>query len=109
VEEARILLGEVIRELPTVSPRTVRLVLALLVAAGVWFGVARSWTLVPAALTLVVASLVWLRVDQRDEGDILLVITPTHGLTEADLAVPAVIGGALIIRAIRKLSSRRPQ
>jgi hypothetical protein len=52
---------------------------------------------------------VWLRVDQRDEGDILLVLTPTHGLTEADLAVPAVISGALIIRAIRKLSSRRPQ
>lgn len=109
MEETRALLGEVIRELPMVSPRTVRLVLALLVASGLWVAVARSWTLVPAGLMLVVTSLVWLRVDQRREGEILFVLSPTHGVTQADLAVPAVIGAALLVRAARWLVSRRPQ
>lgn len=110
VEEARVLITDVIRELPLVSPRIVRLVLVLLVASGLWVAVARRWwSLTPAALALVVTSLVWLRVDQREEGDILFVLTATHGVTQADLAVPAVIGGALLIRAARALGSRRPR
>ena len=109
MEEARALLGEVMRELPSVSPRTVRLVLALLVASGLWAAVARSWTLVPAALALVLSSLLWLRVDQHREGEVLIVLTPSHGVTQADLAVPAVIGAALLVRGARKLGSRRPQ
>jgi hypothetical protein len=110
VEEARVVITEVIRGLPMVSPRTARLVLALLVASGLWVAVARSWwTLAPAAAMLVVTALVWFRVDQRDEGDILFVLSPTHGVTQADLAVPAVIGGALVIRAARALNSRRPR
>lgn len=110
MEETRMLITEVIRELPAVSQRTVRLVLVLLVASGLWAAVARAWwSLAPATLMLVVTSLVWFRVDQRDEGDILFVLTPTHGVTQADLAVPAVIGGALVIRAARALGSRRPR
>jgi hypothetical protein len=100
VDTVRSVLVEMLRDLTTVSPRTVRLVMALVIACGCWVVVARSRSLVLAWLALVVSSLVWLRVDQREEGRVLFVVTAYHGVTQADLLVPAVAGIAVVLRAV---------
>ena len=49
------------------------------------------------AILLVLGGLVWLRVDQRLEGGVLLVVTPQHGLTVADLLSLAAFAVAAIL------------
>ena len=46
---------------------------------------------------LVLAGLVWLRVSQGLEGPVLLVVTPEHGLTTADLLSLAAFAVAVIL------------
>jgi hypothetical protein len=57
------------------------LVLFLLVASA---AAAPSWGR-PGAGFLAAVSVVWLLVSQSMEGTVLLVLSPTHGLTSADL------------------------
>jgi hypothetical protein len=97
----RHVLLQVLRDLTAVSPRTVHLVAVLLIMCGCWVVVARSRPpLLLAWVALTVASLVWLRVNQHDEGRILYAFSPSHGVTEADLLVPTVVGAAVVLRAI---------
>jgi hypothetical protein len=58
------------------------------------------------ALALVAVAAVWVLVNGPVEGRVLLVLTPTHGLTVADLPALAalVVAGALFVRSV---SSRR--
>ncbi|SIR68713.1 hypothetical protein [Williamsia sterculiae] len=57
-------------------------VLALLVLCTLWSLIRPSVT--AAAVTLLLA-VVWLPVNEPVEGAVLLVLTPTHGITQADL------------------------
>lgn len=79
--------------------------LPLLLALGITIGRTRSgdvWMLV-SALCLVT---VWLRVDRRFEGPVLLTVMQGHGLVVADLlGLAAAAGaGALWLRARRRLA-----
>jgi hypothetical protein len=46
-------------------------------------------------------SLLWFGVSHRWEGRIVYEVSPNHGLTEADLVVPALIAAALAVRCVR--------
>lgn len=81
------------------------------VLAGLALAVTRRrGTSALAALALVGASLVWFPVNQVREGVILLPVAPTHGLTEADLVVPAVtllaLAGRLLLACARRIGRR---
>lgn len=54
-------------------------------------------------MVLSIAAMVWLVVNHPIEGRILLVVTPNHGLTEADL--PAL--AALLVSGVLVLTARR--
>ena len=56
-----------------------------------------------AALVLAVAAVVWILVNHPVEGRTLFVVTPEHGLTEAD--VPAL--GVLVLAGLLLLFTRR--
>ena len=70
-------------------------VLIALVLAAAWAATGRGRLSVPVLLVL---SALWLRTNGRLEGDVLLTVTPNHGLTVADLAAPALVGLALATR-----------
>jgi hypothetical protein len=90
--------------LETADPQTMLAVHALLVASAVALALARRrWTAWLAAICVLGCSPVWLAVNQQWEGRVLLKVSATHGITQADLTVPAVIGIALIIRSLRYL------
>jgi hypothetical protein len=59
---------------------------------------------VPLAVLLVLLVWVWLRVDKRFEGSVLVRITEDHGLVLADLFGLAVLAcaGVLLLRALRE-------
>jgi hypothetical protein len=48
-------------------------------------------------------SLLWFGVNGRWEGRILYSLSPHHGVTEADLMVPALLAVALVVQGIRFL------
>ena len=90
--------------LSTADPQTMLAVHALLVASAVALALARRrWTALLAAICLLGCSPVWLAVNQQWEGRTLLKVSATHGITQADLTVPAVIGIALMVRWLRYL------
>jgi hypothetical protein len=84
-----------------VSLRTLFGVLGLLIGSGCWLALSRARPPIVAAVALVASSFVWLRVDQRMEGPILLNLGAKHGLTASDLLVPAVALAALVVRRFR--------
>jgi hypothetical protein len=69
------------------------LVLAALVVTAVFAG--RTGR--PGAVVLGAVSVLWLLVDKPMEGEVLVVVTETHGLTAADLAGLTGIVLALIL------------
>jgi hypothetical protein len=90
--------------LETVDLQTMLAVHALLVASAVALALARRrWTTLLAALCVLGCSPVWLAVNQQWEGRVLIKVSSTHGITQADLTVPAVIGVALMVRWLRYL------
>jgi hypothetical protein len=60
-------------------------------------------TRILTGVVLAIAAVVWLRVNNPVEGRILVVVTPNHGLSEADLPALAV----LIVAALLILTARR--
>jgi hypothetical protein len=80
------------------------LVLAtLVVLAGL-----SATTGVPGGVALGCVSLLWLLVNGGMEGQVLWVLLPGHGLTEADLAGLAGIGLA-VWRLVRRPGTRAPR
>ena len=66
----------------------------LVLAAIVVLAAVSGRTGLPGALVLALVSLVWLRVNGSAEGAVLWSLTPSHGLTETDLAGLAGLGVA---------------
>jgi hypothetical protein len=97
-------LHDLAHRLSVVDVRTMLAVHALLVASACWLAFSRGWwkTLL-AWITVLTCSLTWFGVNNQWEGRTLYTVSPTHGLTEADLMVPALIGVALTIRLLRYL------
>jgi hypothetical protein len=94
-----------VQRLSVVDVQTMLAVHALLILSACWLAFCRRWwTTVPAALAVTGFSLLWLGVNQRWEGRTLYVFSATHGLTEADLVIPVVIGAALVVRTLRYLT-----
>jgi len=104
--------AELLDRLSQVGVPTRLAVYTLLVVAA--WGLARArgrWT-AEAAAGFAVTAATWFGVNGRWEGRVLYVITSDHGLTEADLAVPVLLGLALLARAGRSLHhryGRRPE
>jgi len=89
------------QRLSAVNRPTMLTVLALLTTSGCWLALSRGrWTAV-ASLVFVGSSVAWFGVNQKWEGRTLAAFSPTHGLTQADLAVPLTIGSALAVRRLR--------
>ena len=61
------------------------------------------WTRIHTATVLTIAAVVWLLVNHPVEGRTLVVVTPNHGLTVADLPSLAV----LLLVALLVLAPRR--
>lgn len=59
-----------------------------------------------AAALLVVAAAVWARVNGPFEGRVLLVFTPDHGFTEADLLSVAAVALAVLLLLAGRLTRR---
>jgi hypothetical protein len=77
---------------------------ALLVASAVWLALARRWwTTLAAWICVGGLGVAWMAVTHQWEGRILFKVSPTHGITQADLTFPAVVGIALAIRFLRYL------
>jgi hypothetical protein len=57
-----------------------------------------------AAAVLVVAAVVWLRVNGSVEGPVLVVLSPSHGVTVADLAsvLAVLLAGWLLVSTRRR-------
>jgi uncharacterized membrane protein YphA (DoxX/SURF4 family) len=107
------LMGDIDRALQDstdVSLRTMVTVFVLLLVMTACAALTRGrWTSLASATALLGLSLAWFQVDHRWEGDILYTFTATHGLTEADLLVPAVISLAIGIRLLRWAFTPVPQ
>jgi hypothetical protein len=65
-----------------------------LIASGCWVALSRARRPIIPWVAVVLCSVAWLRADQDREGRVLLSFSPAHGLTEADLLVPAVVFAA---------------
>lgn len=88
--------------LTVVGFQTMLAVHALVILSGCLLASARSrWSAGLAGLALAACSLVWFGVNQRWEGRTLMRVSATHGITQADLVVPVVLGLALGWRALR--------
>ena len=87
-----------VQELHNAPHRVALLVLWSFLACGLWTTLTRGR--LPVIVLLLMAS-VWLLTDSSMEGDILLRVTPSHGLTRSDLAAPVVVAIALAARLIR--------
>jgi hypothetical protein len=77
------------------------LVWLVLLSAAIFWCLARPSAL--SATTTLVAAAVWLPVNGPVEGPVLLVVTPSHGLTVADLLSAVALLAAL--RAYRRVRS----
>jgi hypothetical protein len=97
----------VLRRASEVNLPALHLVLGLLIASGCWVALSRARRPIAAWVALIICSVAWLRVDRLREGRILLVFTPFHGLTEADLLVPVVVCAAIAVSGLRGIRRRR--
>jgi hypothetical protein len=88
--------------LAQVGFQTMLTVHGLLVAAACWLVVARRWQTPVAAVAVGFFSCLWFAVNQRWEGRVLFAFSDSHGLTEADMVVPVVVGIALLLRIGRR-------
>ncbi|HST85854.1 MAG TPA: hypothetical protein VLL08_29220 [Kineosporiaceae bacterium] len=96
---------DLVQRLSSVDVQTMLTVHALLILSACWFAFSRrAWATILAALAVIGFSLVWFGVNHRWEGRILYEVAPHHGLTEADLQVPAAIAIALVVRGIRGMA-----
>ena len=59
------------------------------------------------AVLLVLAGLVWLRINEKIEGRILLTLSPNHGITVADLLSVAMFAGAVVLAWPERARNRR--
>lgn len=81
-----------------------------LVLAGVALAFSRrAATTAISLIALAVTGFIWLRVNHVREGVILLRLSQTHGLTEADLLLPAVLAIAGSLWLLGQLSRHRRQ
>ena len=97
------MLAVVFRATPPYTMPDLHLVFLLLIVTGCWAAVVQSrWAMLPWS-ALVACSVAWLRVDQLREGRVLLTLSATHGLTEADLWVPAVVFAAATTSSAQRL------
>jgi hypothetical protein len=97
-------LHELAHRLATVDVQTMLMVHALLTLSACWLAFARRWwSVIPAVLAVTGFSLLWFGVNGRWEGRILYSLSPHHGVTEADLMVPALLAVALVVQGIRFL------
>lgn len=80
------------------------LVLLAMAAAAVLVWVRRS---LPPALTLLALAAVWLPVNSRLEGAVLVAFGPEHGITLADLLVPLAIGYVVVVLRRNSVSRAR--
>lgn len=71
------------------------LVLGLMLGCGVWAAARRG---VLPLIALAVCTAVWLRANSQLEGAVLVSFTREHGLTLADLLVPALGSAVLLFR-----------
>lgn len=67
----------------------------------------------PAVVAVVAAGVAWWLVNGPVEGPVLHVVTPTHGLTVADLLVPPLVALAVLAavrrrRGLRAAAGGRP-
>lgn len=98
--------AELLDRLSQVGVPTRLTVYTLLVVSASGLARARGRWTAAAAAGFAVTAATWFGVNGRWEGRVLYVITSDHGLTEADLAVPVLLGLALLARAGRSLHSR---
>ena len=104
IPTAEVHIHELVQRLAAVDVQTMLAVHALLTLSACWLAFARRWwTTIPAWLAVIGFSLLWFGVNNRWEGRILYEFSPSHGLTQADLVVPALIAAALLVRGIRHL------
>jgi hypothetical protein len=95
---------ELLHRLSVVSVQTMLAVHGLLVASACWLAFSRGrWRTLLAWVAVAGCSLTWFAVNNRWEGRTLYTVAPTHGLTEADVMVPALVAAALTIRGLRYL------
>jgi hypothetical protein len=59
-----------------------------------------------AVVAVVAAGVAWWLVNGPVEGAVLHVVTPTHGLTVADLLVPPLVGLAVLAAVLRRRAER---
>jgi hypothetical protein len=101
---AEAFLHDLAHRLSVVNVQTMLAVHALLVAAACWLAFSRGrWKTLLAWMAVLAFGLTWFAVNNRWEGQTLYVVSPSHGLTEADLMVPALVAVALTIRLLRYL------
>ena len=101
------MLFALLRRASEVNLSVLHVVLALLIASGCWVALSRARRPIAAWAAVVVCSVAWLRVDRLREGRVLLAFSPSHGLTEADLLVPAVVCAAAATSGLREVRRRR--
>jgi uncharacterized membrane protein YphA (DoxX/SURF4 family) len=101
------MLLDVLRHVSEATLPPMHVVFWLLIASGCCVVVTGGRTQIAAWATVVLCSVVWLRVDQHDEGRILLVFSPSHGFVEADLLVPVVVCTAAAASGVLGLRQRK--
>jgi hypothetical protein len=96
---------DLVQRLSMAGVQTMLAVHALLILSACWLAFSRrTWATILAALAVIGVSLVWFAVNHRWEGRILYDVSAHHGITQADLQVPAVIAIALVVRGIRGIA-----
>jgi hypothetical protein len=95
---------ELALQLAGVSVQTMLAVHALLILSACWLAFSRGrWRPILAGIAVVSCSVVWFGVNGRWEGRTLYIVSPTHGVTQADLVAPACIAIAFVVRGLRYL------
>lgn len=89
---------------PTTDPFHALVLMNAVFASAAWSLAKPSW---PAAISLVVASILWLFFNAPIEGAVLYVVDADRGLTESDfLTVAGVILAGVTVARVRR--GRRP-
>ena len=96
-----------VQRLSAVDFHTMMFVYSFLLLSTAWLAFARGrWATLAAVLLLSGFSLLWFGVNHRWEGRILYTVSTAHGVTQADLVVPALILSALVVRGLRIAMAR---